>query len=122
MVGLHQRDKGNTLTLNISNRTVIRVLLLVLGSIIALAAFRRAAHALVLIFTAFFLAVALNAPVHWLALRIPGKRRGSRVAGTAISFLVVIGLLFAFIGSVVPPLVRQTSSFISAAPHLVQEA
>lgn len=121
MVALPPRNKGDALTLNISNRTVVRVLLLVLGSILVLAAFRRAAHALVLIFTAFFLAVALNAPVHWLAVRIPGKRRGSRVAGTAISFLIVIVVLFGFVASVLPPLVRQTSSFISAAPRLVQE-
>lgn len=122
MVGMHQHDKGKEFMLSVSNRTVIRVLLLVLGSVIALASLRRAEHAIVLIFTALFLSVALNAPVHWLAVRIPGKRRGSRMAGTAISFLIVMAFLIGFIASIGPPLVRQTDSFISAAPHLVQEA
>ncbi len=115
------KNKQETVTFTISNRTVIRVLLLVIVSIIGLAALRRAQHALILIFTGFFLALALNGPVHWIAARIPGKRRGSRALATGISFFVVVAVLFGFLGSIVPPLIKQTSNFISAAPSLVQE-
>ncbi len=108
--------------ITISNRTVIRVLLLVVVTMLGIAAVKQASHALILIFTAFFLALALNAPVHWISRRLPGKRRNSRAAATIISFLVVILLLGGFLTSIVPPLVRQTSSFISAAPRLVQQA
>lgn len=108
--------------LTVSNRTVVRVLLLVVVTMMVLAAVQKAAHALLLIFTAFFLALALNAPVHWLGQRLPGKRRGSRSLATAVSFLVVIVFLLGFLASIVPPLVRQTNSFISAAPRLVQDA
>lgn len=111
----------NKLTLTVTNRTVVRVLVLIFLSIFAWGAFRHAAHALLILFTALFLAIALNAPVHWLAEKIPGKRRGSRAIATAASFLVVILLLGGFLASIVPPLVRQTSSFIQAAPHLVEE-
>lgn len=97
------------------------MLLLVVATMLFITAVKQASHALVLIFTAFFLALALNAPVHWLSKRLPGKR-DSRTAATIISFLVVILLLGGFLTSIVPPLVRQTSSFISAAPRLVQQA
>lgn len=110
------------MSVTVSNRTVIRVLLLTVATFVALLAVKQASHALTLIFTAFFLALALNAPVHWLAQRLPGKRKGSRSAATAISFIVVILLLVGFLASIVPPLVKQTNSFISAAPGLVRQA
>jgi predicted PurR-regulated permease PerM len=122
MFGFRSKGKTETVNLNIPTRVVIRVLLLVVLALTALAALRQAQHALVLIFTSFFLALALNGPVHWIAQHLPGKRRGSRVGGTAISFLVVVILLAAFLLSVVPPLVRQTTSFISNSPQLIQQA
>lgn len=121
MFGFHHQNSEKDIWLNISNRTVIRVLIMVVISLIALAAIRKATHALILICTAFFLALALNAPVHWLAEHVPGKRRGSRVVATALSFLIIIALLSALIGSIVPPLIRQTNSFLKAAPGLVRE-
>lgn len=121
MLGFSSRNKDNRVEITISNRTVIRVLLLTVATFIGLAAVRQASHALLLIFTAFFLALALNAPVNWLAQRIPGKRRGSRVLGTAISFLIVISVLAGFLASIVPPLIKQTTNFIDNAPQLIEE-
>lgn len=105
----------------VSNRTVFRVLVMVLVSVTFFMAVQKAAPALILLFTAFFLALALNAPVNWIASRLPGKRRGNRTLGTAISFLAVIAILFGFIASFVPPLVAQTAAFIDSAPGLVQD-
>lgn len=121
MFGFHSSKNTHKVEVTVSNRTVVRVLLLTLLSFIGLLAIKQAAHALVLIFTAFFLALALNAPVRWLSNRIPGKRKGSRVVGTALAYVVIIGILTAFLASIVPPLVRQTNTFISAAPHLIEE-
>lgn len=118
----HQDKAKKEVEITISNRTVVRVLLLIVVTMIGIAAVQKASHALLLIFTAFFLTLALNAPVHWLAQHLPGKRRGSRSIATAVSFLVVVLLLAGFLASIVPPLVRQTNSFISAAPRLVQDA
>lgn len=121
MPTFHTKDPKNTVNFSISNRTIVRVLVMVVLTLVFMAALRRAAHSLMLLFTAFFLALALNGPVHWLAVRIPGKRRGSRVLATAASFIIVIGLLIGFFASIVPPIVRQTDNFISAAPRLVED-
>lgn len=115
------KERGDVVRITVSNRTIFRVVVMVFVTMVFFAALKSASHALMLIFIAIFLALALNAPVHWLAEHIPGKRRGNRVWGTAISFLIVIVLLGAFLASIVPPLVRQTSTFISAAPQLVEE-
>lgn len=122
MLGLFKQKKVPEAEITVSNRTVIRVLALVMASYIFLSAIKTATHALTLIFIAFFLALALNGPVHWLAIRLPGKRRGNRSLATGLSFFVVLALLIGFIASIVPPLVRQTSSFLNAAPGLVKDA
>lgn len=121
MLGFTSKNKLQNVEITVSNRTVIRVLLLALASVLAVAAVRQASHALTLLFTAFFLALALNAPVSWLARRVPGKKRGSRAVGTAVSFLIVIALIGGFFASIVPPLVRQTSNFINTVPRLVDD-
>lgn len=117
----NKHNKTETVRVTISNRTVIRVLLLVLVSYLFLIALGKATHALTLIFIASFLSLALNAPVHALAQSIPGKRKGSRTLATGISFFIIIALLGGFIASLAPPLVKQTSSFINEAPTLVEQ-
>ncbi len=121
MLGWLKKEKKDEIEVTISNRTVIRVLLLAILSLLFVSALRQAAHALTLIFVAVFLALALNAPVHWIASHLPGKKRGSRTLATGVSFLLLVVVLGGFLASIVPPLVRQTSSFISAAPRLVND-
>lgn len=115
----HKKDQAVEVT--VSNRTIIRILVLVLASFMLVLAMREASHALTLLFVAFFLALALNAPVHWIAQHLPGRRRGNRTLATGVSFLIVIGLLLTFLISLVPPLVRQTGNFIDAAPGLIED-
>jgi len=121
MLGFRSKSKSETM-LTVSNRTVIRILLLGVLTLVGITVVKQASHALLLIFTAFFLALSLNAPVHWIAKHIPGKRRGSRSIATAVSFILVIALMAGFFASIVPPLVKQTDSFITAAPSLVRQA
>ncbi|MCA9325650.1 AI-2E family transporter [Candidatus Saccharibacteria bacterium] len=108
-------------SLTISARTVVKVVLLIVGTTLLLAALRKVSHALILIGTAGFLALALNAPVSWVAKRIPGKRRGSRVLGTSLSFILVVVVLTAFIASLIPPIYRQTSELVDNAPQIVRD-
>lgn len=115
------KQNPETVEITISNRTVLRVIALVILAGLFVAAIQKASHALILIFTSLFLALALNAPVHWIAEHLPGKRRGNRTLGTAISFLLVVLFLAGFLASIVPPLVRQTDNFIHAAPQLVND-
>jgi len=121
MLSFLRKQHKDEIALTISTPTFVRVLLLIIGTIIMLAALKKATHALTLIFIAFFLALALNGPVHWISEHLPGKSRGSRALATSVSFLIVVVLLGAFLASLVPPLVRQTQSFINAAPKLVRD-
>ena len=109
------------IALTVSFQTFVRLTLLVVATIILLGALHKAAHALLLIFIAFFLTLALNGPVYWLSRQLPGKRRGSRSIATTLSFLVVIILLGGFIAGIAPPLARQTGNLVNAAPRLVQD-
>lgn len=125
MLKLFKRDTDNepaALEVTVSAQTVLRILVLVFGAILLVAALRQAAHALLLIFVAFFLALALNGPVQGIARRLPGGMRGKRSVATSVSFIVVIAIFAVFIASIVPPLVHQTQNFIDSAPRLVQDA
>ncbi len=115
------KTKKNEMEVTISNRTIVRIVVVVILSFLLLQGIQRTSHALTLIFLAFFLTLALNAPVHWLAQRIPGRKRGSRVLATTFSFLIIIGLLAGFLVSIVPPIVRQTDVFIHQAPQIVED-
>lgn len=116
------RDKKlPEVAITVTTETFIRLALLTVGTMVLLIAAHKAAHALLLIFTAFFLALALNGPVHWLGGHIPGKRRNNRTLATTLSFLTVLILLTGFVASIGPPLVRQTDNFVNAAPNLVRD-
>ncbi len=118
---VHFRKDIPEVSLTISFQTYLRLTVLIAATLILWNSLHRAGHALLLIFTAFFLTLALNGPVYWLSKHIPGKRKGSRSIATTLSFLIVIVLLGSFIASIVPPLVRQTESLVNAAPHLVRD-
>jgi predicted PurR-regulated permease PerM len=121
MFSLRKTDRPAEVAVTITNQTFIRLALLTIATIILLICAHKAAHALLLVFIAFFLTLALNGPVHWLGSQLPGKRRGSRALATSLSFLIIILLLGGFIASIAPPLVRQTESFVTAAPRLVSD-
>lgn len=121
MLGFTRKNKISEVRLTITNQTFIRLAGLSVGTIVLLAALHKASHALLLIFISFFLALALNAPVHWLSDHLPRRWRGNRSLATALSFFVVVLVLGSFIASLVPPLVRQTTSFANAAPSLVRD-
>lgn len=110
------------IALTITNRTLFRVIIVIIITLALVAAVLRVTHALLLLLVAFSLAVALNAPVAKVAKVLPGKRKGSRSIATTVSFLIVIILIGGFAAYVVPPLVHQTEKFISAAPSLVNSA
>ena len=108
-------------SLTISTESFARLALMIVFTIVLLLAVHKAAHALLLVFAAFFLALALNAPVYWISQHLPGRRRGSRSLATSLSFLIVVIFLGLFLASITPPLIRQTESFATAVPHLVHD-
>lgn len=121
MVHFKRKPDIQEVSFTISFRTFLRLTILTVATILLFGALHKAAHAILLIFIALFLALALNSPVYWLSERLPGKSKGSRSLATTLSFLVVVIALTAFIVSLAPPLVRQTQGFVTAAPRLVRD-
>ncbi len=112
------KRKEKSLEVTISNRTIIRLLLWVLGTTLLVSFVRNAIHPITLIFVSFFLTLALNPAVHWVASKL---KSGSRVRATALAYLTVVIVLFGFLAMVLPPLVSQTTHFIGEVPDILRE-
>lgn len=110
--------RPNQVTVNLTNRTIVRAILWVAAAVLAYHFIGRATHVLTLIFVAFFLALALNPVVSWLTHRV---KIGSRVRATAASYLVIVAVLVGFFALIIPPLVNQTRTFIQDVPTIVQD-
>ncbi|HUA13361.1 MAG TPA: AI-2E family transporter [Candidatus Sulfotelmatobacter sp.] len=115
------KEGSDEVHVTVTTKTFIRFAVFVICLYVLYFVARRASHALLLIFTAFFLALALNSPVFWISSRLPGKGKNSRFWATSIAYLIVIVVLGLFLASIVPPLIRQTDSFVKQAPHLIKE-
>ncbi len=109
--------ESRKVTVNITNRTIVRTVLWVVAAILAFHFIGRITHILTLIFVAFFLALALNPVVSSVSRRLHIK---SRVRATAVAYLVVIAFLITFFSLVIPPLVHQTRDFIRDVPTTVE--
>ena len=103
-------------TVNITNRTIVRTILWIVAAIAAYHFIGRIAHILTLIFISGFLALALNPVVGWLSRHLKLK---TRVRATALAYLLVVAFLVAFFTLVIPPLVSQTRDFIRNVPSSV---
>jgi predicted PurR-regulated permease PerM len=101
---------------NVTNRTIVRAILWVIFSILVFRFMGRISHGLVLIFASFFLALALNPIVSWISRHLKVK---SRVRATSLAYVMVIATLVVFFSLVTPPLIRQTRTFISDVPDIV---
>ena len=103
-------------TVNVTNRTIIRAILLVIAAVLLYKFVGQETHVLTIIVAAAFLAMALNPVVNaikkWLKIE-------SRTRATVITFLTVVLLLVGFFALVTPPLVHQTRDFIKDIPNTV---
>src|SRR5690606_37736145 len=94
--------------IEIDTNTFVRFWLVLIGfSLVGLAIYS-ARTALTLLIVAFFLALALNTPVHFLSSRLPSK---SRVLATAVAYIVIVVGLVGFLFLAVPPIIEQTAKF-----------
>jgi predicted PurR-regulated permease PerM len=109
-------DLRNT-TVNITNRTILRTILWIVGTILAYRFVGRISHGLTLIFASFFLALALNPVVSWMSRQLNLK---SRIRATALAYFMVIAIISLFLVLVIPPLVRQTRTFIGTVPATIE--
>ncbi|MEI7758780.1 MAG: AI-2E family transporter [bacterium] len=121
MFNLFKRSKKEDTYVNISNRNVVRIVIIVVVSYIFLIGLRKISGPVKLILISIFLSLAINEPVHKLSHLLPGKLRGNRLLGISISLVLVLGILTIFLASIVPPLISQTENFIKVAPNLVHD-
>jgi predicted PurR-regulated permease PerM len=104
-------------TVNVTNRTIVRTIIWILITIIAYKFVGRISHGLTLIFASFFLALALNPVVGWISRRLKVE---SRLRATALAYVFVVAIISLFLLLVIPPLVSQTRTFINNVPQTVE--
>ncbi len=104
--------------IEIETKTFVRFWLVVVAFVVVSALIVSALQALIIIGTAFFLALVLNGPVGRLASIMPGK---SRAAGTAIAYVLVLAFLGLFTFLVIPPVIEQSARVAESIPSFVDQ-
>lgn len=104
-------------TINISTEAIVRTIVLVIVALIALLFIGKISHEIELFVIAAFMAIALNPAVSGLSRRLHIKQR---VWATGLAYIIVLVLLAGFLALVVPPLVKQTNSFVRTVPNTVK--
>lgn len=112
------KKSDQQIVINIDSGTVLRILLLVVVTMLALGFLRKVGHPLLLLFISFFLALALNPAVSFISAKLKSK---SRVMATGAAYLLVLAFLTTFIALVFPPLVKQTADFLKDVPQTIQD-
>lgn len=110
------REKN--ININITTETLVKAVLVIVLSVFLLNFFRYIASPLKLIVISAFLAIALNPAVSWFARRLKNR---SRMAATAIAYIIILFLIVGFVILVVPPLVNQSRDFIKSLPTSVSD-
>lgn len=108
-----------TLNINIETKNVIKIFALAAAFTLGIFALGKMYDALLMVLIAFFLALALNPPVSFLSKYMPGKRRGPAIAIVIIALFALVSFLLA---SIIPPVVSETSNFVSNLPNTVNSA
>lgn len=101
-----------TQKIDISTSTLFRFLLIIIGFVF-LYLIR---DILLTVFIAFIIAAAIDGPVDWMA-----KHRIKRPLGTAIVYVLILGLFALFLFVVVPPLSGQLGVLASNLPEYLNK-
>ncbi len=104
--------------LQISNRTIIRVLAWIGVFILLGLALVRLQRELIWVGVSIFLALALESPVNYISKYLPRRSRGLAVLFVFLVALLILG----FVGFVLtPPIVRQSNDLVHAIPRYYNE-
>lgn len=104
--------------IEIDTATFVRLFLVAAGFVLAVLAVWKLTPSLMIVLISFFLAMALNPPVSFLAKRLPSH---SRVLATAVSYVVVLSIIGFFVYVAIPPIVRQTTNFVNSLPSYIDQ-
>ena len=105
-------------TLDVETKTLIRIFVAVAAFVAIAFLVTKLYVALMLFAIAFFLSLALNPPVSFLASKLPGN---SRILATAISYLFVLSVLGFLVYVALPPAVDQIATFINSLPSYARD-
>lgn len=105
--------------IDIDTRTFVRFWLVVFGIGLAALLLYKAQTALIILGVSLFLALALNAPVSYIARKLPGR---SRVGATALAYVAVIAVLGVILTLVVPAIIQQSAKVAQTIPSVVDSA
>ena len=108
-----------TLNINIETKNIIKVLTLATGFTLGVFAVIKMYDALLLVLIAFFIALALNPAINFLSQYMPKKRRGPAIA---IVITLAFASVFFLIGSIIPPILKETSSFVKTFPETINRS
>jgi predicted PurR-regulated permease PerM len=111
-------SKPSQVELTVPNRTIIRVIVIILATLLGIRVFIEISHALALVGISLFLAIALNPVIDRITKHLRIK---SRAAATGVAYLCVLTILVSMFLVVIPPLVSQTGNFVSTLPETVQQ-
>lgn len=112
------KDK-QSISVTVSNRTIIRVLVVSIVAFLGIKSLTQLSHPLTLIFVSVFLAIALNPAVSKITHWLPSK---SRVRATGVAYIFVLSVLIGFFSLIIPPLIDQTRDFIDQVPGIVRNS
>lgn len=108
-----------TINISIQNKQVIKIFTLAVAFTIGVFALIKMYDALMMLVVAFFIALALNPAVNFITRYLPGKRRGPAIALVIVAHLAVLAFL---LGSIIPPVIRETSYFLETLPETVNNS
>lgn len=108
-----------TLNINIETKHVIKIFALAVAFTLSVFAVRQMADELMLVMICFFAALALNPAVSFLSRFMPGKRRGPAIAIVIVGVFALVSFLLA---SIIPPVARESSRFISNLPDQINHS
>jgi predicted PurR-regulated permease PerM len=103
---------------DIKPAAIVKTVLVVAASVIGILALAKMKSSIMLVLTAFFLAIALNPPVGRISRIMPKK---SRAWSVAFAYIIVLTVLGSMIYAVIPPLSRQVVSFTEKAPSYIED-
>jgi predicted PurR-regulated permease PerM len=98
---------------SISNRTVIRILAIVVVFLVGIFAIIALREQLIWLGISFFFALALERPVEWLSKRLPRGSRGFAVFIVVASAVVTLAATIYFLG---PPIAKQFGELVNNLP------